>query len=207
MISWEECALFCKTVVLLVPRKAFALIYICTSSMAFLPGVRSSVLFIETFWCVQKCSVHVDHPILLTLVFFLSCCFTLYEQLNFGQVLKNGCICQILTTFYIPRHKPFVSPFPFLWSFYPAFFVRSSVGPEESALFRTCHCSTCLLILHRERFSSFLQFINIVAKVVCLFINHTTCGQTAIHMLPRHDREGFPMLTLPPPSESKPFSK
>ena len=84
-------------------------------------------------------------------------------------------VCFVLCTSNTSRHKPCVCPFPFLWGFYPAFFVRSSVRPEESALYSTSQCSTCLLILHL--FSTF----NIVAKVVCLFIDHTTCGQTAYH--------------------------
>ena len=46
------------------------------------------------------------------------------------QIPQNRCIFQQLTTFYISRHKPCLRHFPFLWSFYPAFFVRSSVGPE-----------------------------------------------------------------------------
>ena len=102
---------------------------------------------------------------------------TLFKNLNF---CFKGVSSTLLLFFRLlnctsntSRHKPFVWLFSFLWGFYPAFFVRSSVCPEESADYSTSQCSTCLLILHL--FSTF----NIVAKVVCFFIDHTTCGQTA----------------------------
>ena len=69
--SWEECALSCIAVVLLVPRETFALVYFCASFLTFLPGVRYSVLFHKNFWCIRKLSPHVDHPVLLTVIFFL----------------------------------------------------------------------------------------------------------------------------------------
>ena len=96
---------------------------------------------------------------------------------------------QQLTAFFISWHTPCKLLFPFLWGFYEAFFVLSSVGPEECALFSSSQVCACLLIFHLHTFS------NIVAKVHCVFFNHTTCGQTAYHsnlyMLPRHDKERF----------------
>ena len=71
MINWEDWTPFAETIVLLVPCKPSALLDFCTSSLAFLPRVRSSVLFLKTFWCVWKPSPPVVHPVLLTVVFFL----------------------------------------------------------------------------------------------------------------------------------------
>jgi len=74
-----------------------------------------------------------------------------------------------LSTFSISRHNCFEWRLPFLWGFYPAFFVRISVSPEQCALFWCSQLSAGFLVLHLMWTSR-----HIVGTVVNLFFNFTT---------------------------------
>ena len=80
-VGWEERARFCVKTVLFVPSEPFALLYFCAAFLAFLPRV---CLFMQSDMgrSVLKFSVHVDHPLLLAVVFFFPTC----------EIINGGCI-------------------------------------------------------------------------------------------------------------------